>query len=110
MPSKAKGQPPFTTYLQVEVPSCDYIVDLDFPHDPIESRHEPRYIIDNKTWERVTCLPFLDARHSSRLTRAFWFPSQTWQSRNTFGEYCLLRNRESVGGKVEQIKSARSAA
>ena len=72
--------------------------------------HEPRYILDEKTWERVTCLPFLDARHSSRLTRAFWLPSQKWQSRNKFGDYCLLRNRESVEKKIEKVVSAQSTA
>ncbi|KAI0257241.1 asparagine-linked glycosylation 9 protein isoform a [Lactifluus subvellereus] len=90
----------------VQVSSCDYLVDLDFPHDPIESKHEPRYVLDEKTWERVTCLPFLDVRHSSRLTRAFWLPGQMWQSRNTFGEYCLLRNRRSVEMKIEEIHNA----
>lgn len=94
----------------VDISSCDYLVDLDFPHDPIESTHEPRYILDEKTWERVTCLPFLDARHSSRLTRAFWLPSQIWQSRNKFGDYCLLRNRESVERKIEKIVRAHSTA
>ncbi|KAI9512479.1 asparagine-linked glycosylation 9 protein isoform a [Russula earlei] len=93
----------------VDVTSCDYVVDLDFPHDPIESMHEPRYILDDRTWERVTCLPFLDARHSSRLTRAFWLPGHMWQSRNRFGEYCLLRNKTSVEGKIREIKHARSA-
>jgi len=87
----------------VDVTSCDYIVDLDFPHDPIEAKNEPRYVLDDKTWERVTCLPFLDARHSSRLTRAFWLPGETWQSQNRFGEYCLLRNKNSVERKIREI-------
>ncbi|KAI0308111.1 asparagine-linked glycosylation 9 protein isoform a [Multifurca ochricompacta] len=90
----------------VDVSNCDYLVDLDFPHDPIESTYEPRYFLDDKTWERVSCLPFLDVRHSSRLTRAFWIPGQMWQSWNRFGEYCLLRNRKSVERKIEIVKSA----
>ncbi|KAH9982783.1 asparagine-linked glycosylation 9 protein isoform a [Lactifluus volemus] len=85
----------------VQVSSCDYIVDLDFAHDPIESKHEPRY--------RVTCLPFIDVRHSSRLTRAFWLPGEMWQSQNRFGEYCLLRNRRSVEMKIEEIKRAQGS-
>jgi alpha-1,2-mannosyltransferase len=96
--------------MQVDPSSCDYVVDLDFPHDPMESPHEPRYALDDITWERVTCLPFLDVRHSSRLTRAFWLPGQTWQSRNKFGDYCLLRNRKTVEGKIEKIKHERSSA
>jgi alpha-1,2-mannosyltransferase len=105
---KAKRQPQMTS-IQVQVSSCDYIVDLDFAHDPIESKHEPRYVLDEKTWERVTCLPFIDVRHSSRLTRAFWLPGEMWQSQNRFGEYCLLRNRRSVEMKIEEIKRAQGS-
>ena len=96
--------------MQVSVSSCDYLVDLDFPQDPIESMHEPRYVLDDKTWERVSCLPFLDVRHSSRLTRAFWLPGQMWQSRNRFGEYCILRNKESVERKIDEVKRLQSTA
>ncbi|KAI0274963.1 asparagine-linked glycosylation 9 protein isoform a [Gloeopeniophorella convolvens] len=94
----------------VDVSSCDYLVDLDFPHDPIESKHEPRYVLDDKTWERLFCLPFLDARHSSRLTRGFWLPGETWQSQNKFGEYCILRNTKSVEKKIEEVKIAHGTA
>ncbi|KAI9460480.1 asparagine-linked glycosylation 9 protein isoform a [Lactarius psammicola] len=94
----------------VGVSSCDYLVDLDYPHDPIESTYEPRYVLDDETWERVSCLPFLDVRHSSRLTRAFWLPGQMWQSRNRFGEYCVLRNQKSVERKIDEVKRAHSTA
>ena len=96
--------------MQVGVSSCDYLVDLDFPHDSIASTHEPRYVLDDKTWERVSCLPFLDVRHSSRLTRAFWLPGQTWQSRNSFGEYCILRNKQSVERKIDEVKRLHSTS
>ncbi|KAI0727865.1 glycosyltransferase family 22 protein [Fomitopsis betulina] len=80
----------------VDVAGCDYLVDLDFPLHPFESVHEPRYIQDEATWERVKCLPFLDARHSSLLTRTLWMPGARWQEGNEYGEYCLLKNRERV--------------
>ncbi|KAA1467884.1 asparagine-linked glycosylation 9 protein isoform a [Dentipellis sp. KUC8613] len=88
----------------VDVSSCDYLIDLDFPHDPAVAPHEPRYAIDNANWERVSCLPFLDARHSSLLTRTLWVPGETWQTQNTFGDYCLLRNRKTVDAKIEEQK------
>ncbi|KAH9937363.1 glycosyltransferase family 22 protein [Fomitopsis serialis] len=80
----------------VDVAECDYLVDLDFPLHPSESAHEPRYVLDEATWERVKCLPFLDARHSSILTRTLWMPGARWQEGNEYGEYCLLKNRERV--------------
>ncbi|KIJ66247.1 glycosyltransferase family 22 protein [Hydnomerulius pinastri MD-312] len=83
----------------VPVETCDYLVDLDFPLHPSSSTFEPRYAVDEKTWERVVCLPFLDASRSSLLTRTLWVPGNWWQSRNEFGDYCLLKNRERVGSK-----------
>jgi len=87
----------------VNVAECDYLVDLDFPLHPISSTHEPRYAIDETTWDRVICLPFLDARHSSLLTRALWMPGERWQQANEYGEYCLLRNRENVARKEKDL-------
>ncbi|KAI0049268.1 glycosyltransferase family 22 protein [Auriscalpium vulgare] len=89
----------------VDVSSCDYLIDLDFPDDPIVSPNEPRYILDQETWDPIICLPFLDARHSSLLTRTLWLPGETWQSQNSFGDYCLLRNRETVARKIRQVES-----
>ncbi|KAF9225513.1 glycosyltransferase family 22 protein [Gyrodon lividus] len=83
----------------VPVETCDYLVDLDFPWYPTSSQHEPRYAMDEKTWQRVLCLPFLDASHSSLLTRTLWVPGAWWQSKNEFGDYCLLKNRERVDKK-----------
>lgn len=66
-------------------------MDLDFPDHPTSSIYEPRYAIDEAHWDRVYCAPFLDAAHSSLLTRALWLPGEWWQSSNSFGEYCLLK-------------------
>ncbi|KAG9314095.1 glycosyltransferase family 22 protein [Chiua virens] len=84
-------------YILVE--TCDYLVDLDFPLHPTSSRHEPRYAVDEQTWERVACMPFLDASHSSLVTRTLWIPGRWWQSKNEYGDYCLLKNRERVDAK-----------
>jgi len=83
----------------VPAETCDYLVDLDFPQHPTSSRYEPRYAVDEQTWERVACLPFLDASHSSLVTRTMWVPGRWWQSKNEYGDYCLLKNRERVSTK-----------
>ncbi|KAG0707441.1 glycosyltransferase family 22 protein [Suillus ampliporus] len=87
----------------VPIESCDYLVDLDFPNHTVSSPLEPRYAIDNETWERVSCLPFLDASHSSLLTRTLWIPGSWWQNENEFGDYCLLKNREKVHKKEVEV-------
>ena len=66
------------------------------------SANEPRYSVDEKTWDRVTCQKFLDASHSSLLTRALWMPGQRWQEANEFGEYCLLRHKKNVARKEKE--------
>ncbi|KAF8846076.1 glycosyltransferase family 22 protein [Paxillus ammoniavirescens] len=87
----------------VPVETCDYLVDLDFPQHPTSSEHERRYAVDKQTWQRVICLPFLDASHSSLLTRTLWLPGVWWQSKNEFGDYCLLKNRERVSKKEHEF-------
>ncbi|KAL0951587.1 hypothetical protein HGRIS_008268 [Hohenbuehelia grisea] len=93
----------------VPVETCDYIIDLDFPLHPSVSAHEPRYAIDTATYDRVACLPFLDARHSRLLTRTLWMPGEGWQELNEFGDYCLLRNKERVVKKEEAIRRLKSS-
>ncbi|KAJ6502660.1 glycosyltransferase family 22 protein [Mycena vulgaris] len=88
-------------YTSIE--TCDYLLDLDLPSHPSSSTLEPRYAVDAKRWERVYCIPFLDARHSNLLTRTLWLPGEAWQSLNEFGDYCLLKNRESVAEKEAAI-------
>ncbi|KAG6814143.1 hypothetical protein H0H92_002138 [Tricholoma furcatifolium] len=88
----------------VPVESCDYLIDLDFPLHPMESALEPRYATDSKSWDRVFCRPFIDARHSRLLTRAFWAPGEAWQNNNEFGDYCLLKNKALVTKKEVDIR------
>ncbi|KAF9015664.1 glycosyltransferase family 22 protein [Cyathus striatus] len=90
----------------ISVNSCDYLVDVDFPQHPSSSSLEPRYTNDEKTWERVYCVPFLNARHSMLLTRIFWLPGSRWQQLNEFGDYCLLKNRGLVRRKEIDMKRA----
>ncbi|PIL31538.1 hypothetical protein GSI_06240 [Ganoderma sinense ZZ0214-1] len=96
------------TQFYVDVDTCDYLLDLDFPAHPQEGAHEPRYVADEKTWERVSCQPFLDARHSPLLTRTLWFPGELWQAQNEYGEFCLLRHRAKVAEK-ERMHTVRRA-
>ncbi|KAF5323404.1 hypothetical protein D9611_005628 [Ephemerocybe angulata] len=83
----------------VPIEQCDYLVDLDFPLNPVYSDLEPRYAVDSENWERVHCEKFLDARHSMLVTRVLWFPSSTWRENNRFGDYCILKNIENVKRK-----------
>ena len=82
--------------------ACDYLLDLDFPKHPQVGAREPRYVADTETWERVSCQPFLDARHSPLLTRTLWFPGELWQAQNEYGEFCLLRHRANVAEKERE--------
>ncbi|KIK70667.1 glycosyltransferase family 22 protein, partial [Collybiopsis luxurians FD-317 M1] len=88
----------------VPVSTCTHLIDLDFPSYPSESSHEPRYAVQNDIWERVECLPFLDAQNSPLLSRVLWLPGQKWHSMNAWGDYCLLRNRQLVRETVEKVK------
>lgn len=90
-------------YSQVDVSSCDYLIDLDFPLHPGSSTYEPRYAVDESVWERVTCDKFLDARHSSTLTRILWMPGTKWNHGNEYGDYCLLRNKKNVEEKEKRM-------
>lgn len=57
-----------------------------------------------ETWERISCYPFLDARHSEPLARAFWVPGQKWRNLNEFGDYCLLKNKKLVAEKEKEVR------
>lgn len=84
----------------VPVESCSYLVDLDFPKRHLGvvdnvRKGDQRYTVDTEHWDRMVCYPFLDAEHSPRLSRSFYFPFVT--DKNTYGEYCLLRNKRIDG-------------
>ena len=79
--------------IKVDINSCQYLIDLDYPEHPRSSDLESRYAVDQENWERVHCAPFLDAAHSPLLTRVLWAPGEWWKSQNSYGDYCLLKKR-----------------
>jgi alpha-1,2-mannosyltransferase len=81
------------------------LIDLDYPLHPVESPLEPRYAAESEIWERTICDPFLDAKHSSLLTRVLWLPGEAWQAQNEFGDYCLLKNKALVNSKQDKVRS-----
>ncbi|KAK7465430.1 mannosyltransferase [Stygiomarasmius scandens] len=93
----------------VPIETCTHLIDLDFPSHPVESALEPRYAIQSDTWERVECIPFLDARHSPLLSRVLWVPGEKWRQLNVWGDYCLLRNKKLVESKIEEVKAKASS-
>ncbi len=100
-------------WAQVDISTCDYLVDSDFPHRPdTESKYEPRYAAQTGTWERVHCRPFLDAPNSGRVSRLLWFPGSFWAQNgvmfdggNVFGDYCLLKHRQKALERESKVWS-----
>ena len=86
--------------------TCDYLVDSYFPLHSERSKHEPVYAEETATWERVKCERFLDARHSSLLTRTLWMPGSRWQQLNSYGELCVLRNKRIMDAKESRLMRA----
>jgi alpha-1,2-mannosyltransferase len=33
----------------------------------------------------------------------FWLPGKTWQGKNEFGDFCLLKNRKRVEAKEVEV-------
>lgn len=96
----------------MDVSTCDYLMDSDFPlrhvsHVSSLEDHEPRYALDEETWDKVVCYPFLDAANSGKLSRLIWFPTSLWSknygSKNQFGEYCILRHKERAAARESKV-------
>ncbi|EON65574.1 hypothetical protein W97_04812 [Coniosporium apollinis CBS 100218] len=80
-----------------DIDYCKFMVDSYFPNSTA-SKLEPDYVLDTKTWETLACEPFLDTARTGTLARLLWVPD--WPSipeeyRRKWGQYCLLRRRES---------------
>lgn len=72
----------------VPASSCHYLVDLDTP----DGRGlEPRYSQLTDTWRTLHTVPFLDAKRSHRLLRAFYVPFVT-ELYSSYNNYTLLEN------------------
>lgn len=72
---------------------CDFLVDSNLP-STVPTLLEPNYIADERNWETVECLPFLDATSSGLLGRLGWIPSSSLipaEHRRVWGDYCLLK-------------------
>ncbi|GAB7366282.1 hypothetical protein MBLNU230_g7839t1 [Neophaeotheca triangularis] len=83
-----------------DVRFCDFLVDSKLP-STVATALEPDFVDDEATWERVLCLPFLDAASTGVLGRLGWVPewAEGWfplSARRVWGRYCLLRRRSKV--------------
>ncbi|KZO96340.1 glycosyltransferase family 22 protein [Calocera viscosa TUFC12733] len=88
----------------VEPSTCDYLIDLDFPdRGGPPSPLEPRYAIEEKSWERVACYKFVDAANSNPMTKLLWVPLSEWTSLNSYGDYCLLKNKARAKARESKI-------
>ena len=78
-----------------DIAHCSFLVDSTFPGSA-DSKLEPNYSLDEKTWEKLQCRAFLDVARTSTLARIFWVPDVVWVPeayRRHWGSYCLLRRR-----------------
>ena len=76
---------------------CDFLVDSNLP-STVSSTLEPNYIQDEANWEKVECLPFLDAASTGLLGRLGWIPDSPFipaEHRRVWGEYCLLKRKKN---------------
>ncbi|MCJ1310281.1 mannosyltransferase [Agyrium rufum] len=82
----------------VDVAHCTFLVDSSFPSSN-GTTLEPVYAQDTRTWEKLSCEPFLDNAATSLLGRALWLPNNPLvpeQHRRVWGEYCLLQRRSKA--------------
>ncbi|GFT42058.1 alpha-1,2-mannosyltransferase ALG9 [Nephila pilipes] len=70
----------------VDIKSCDYIVDSDYPN---HSSLEPRYSRD-LNWNITYSIPFLDSQRSHPILRAFYVPFFT-DYYSSYVDYNLLQ-------------------
>lgn len=78
-----------------DVKHCTFLVDSHLPSTQATSL-EPSYIHDESTWQKVSCLPFLDAASTGVIGRLGWVPDLPFlpaSIRPVYGEYCLLKRK-----------------
>ena len=86
-----------------DISHCDFLVDSSLSSTQT-TELEPNYTADTKHWERVKCLPFLDAASTGVVGRLGYVPDLPFVPRRwtrVFGEYCLLR-RKKEAERVEE--------
>ena len=85
----------------VTLDSCHFLIDTQFPerNEPLPSS-EPDYVADMDSWERVRCVPFMDASRTPALARMVWTPDLALVPeplKRKWGRHCLLRRRDKGG-------------
>ncbi|KAF2640287.1 hypothetical protein P280DRAFT_499018 [Massarina eburnea CBS 473.64] len=56
-----------------DIKHCQFLIDSNAPSVASTSL-EPNYIADTENWEKLSCVPFMDASHTSALGRILWVP------------------------------------
>ncbi|EME42118.1 glycosyltransferase family 22 protein [Dothistroma septosporum NZE10] len=78
-----------------DVRDCRFIVDSNMPSTEATAL-EPSYIQDIEHWEKVKCLPYLDAASTGIIGRLGWIPDLPFvpaKYRRVWGDYCLLKRK-----------------
>lgn len=78
-----------------ELKYCNFLIDSHLP-STVPTKLEPNYIADTEHWERILCLPFLDASSTGIIGRLGWIPDLPLVPQNfrrVYGDYCLLKRR-----------------
>ena len=77
------------------------MVDTYYP-DTAPTRYEPHYILDTETWDKVKCVPFMDAAKTHIVARTMWIPDLPFidqKYKRKWGEHCLLKRKRDVKRK-----------
>ncbi|KAF2031917.1 hypothetical protein EK21DRAFT_99437 [Setomelanomma holmii] len=78
-----------------DINHCTFLVDSRLPSSS-PTTLEPDYISDSAHWEKLKCVPFLDASETHLLSRLLYVPGLPFipqKYRRKWGDYCLLRRR-----------------
>ncbi|KAI9847343.1 MAG: mannosyltransferase [Thelocarpon superellum] len=81
----------------IDVAHCPLLVDSYYPGSP-SSELQPHHVLDNETWERVSCHRMLDASRTHLIGRTLWLPDLDLipaKYRRSWGQMCLLRRKTS---------------
>lgn len=85
-----------------DVKRCNFLVDMQLP-STVTTKLEPSYINDTQTWEKVKCLPYLDAASTGVIGRLGWVPDLPFipaKYKRVWGEYCLLKRKKKQQPQV----------
>ncbi|SMR56096.1 unnamed protein product [Zymoseptoria tritici ST99CH_3D1] len=75
---------------------CNFMVDVNLPSTQTTAL-EPSYIDDQQIWDKVKCLPYLDAASTGIVGRLGYVPDLAFipaKYKRVWGEYCLLKRRQ----------------